>query len=99
MAARASNCVGMSAGNDMQDFFSLETWAIARASAELTLPSRKSTLSSSISLRAFWTAVPASPLVESSLISSTVRPRMPPLALTCSTASWHPISSFLPGAA
>ena len=48
----------------MQDFFSLETCAIARESAELTLPSRKSTLSLSISLRAFSTAVPASPLVE-----------------------------------
>ena len=48
----------------MQDVFSLETCAIASASAELTLPSRKSTLSLSISLRAFCTAVPASPLVE-----------------------------------
>ena len=44
-------------------FFSLETCAIASDSAELTLPSRKSTLSPSISLRAFCTAVPASPLV------------------------------------
>ena len=37
---------------------------MASASAELTLPSRKSTLSPSISLRAFCTATPASPLVE-----------------------------------
>ena len=37
---------------------------MASASAELTLPSRKLTLSRSISLRAFCTAVPASPLVE-----------------------------------
>ena len=37
---------------------------MARASAEFTLPSRKSTLSLSMSLRAFCTAWPASPLVE-----------------------------------
>ncbi len=37
---------------------------MAAASAEFTLPSRKSILSRSISLRAFCTAVPASPLVE-----------------------------------
>ena len=48
--------------------FSFETWAMASASAEFTLPSRKSTLSRSISLRAFCTAAPASPLVESSTI-------------------------------
>ena len=45
-------------------FFSAETCAIASASAEFTLPSRKSTWSPSIILRDFWTAVPASPLVE-----------------------------------
>ena len=43
---------------------------MASESAELTLPSRKSTSSPPISLRAFMTAVPASPLVESSTISS-----------------------------
>ena len=72
---------------------------MAMASAEFTLPSRKLILSRSISLRAFCTAVPASPLVESSTSSSALRPRMPPLALICSSASWQPISSFLPTAA
>ena len=72
---------------------------MASASAEFTLPSRKSTLSLSISLRAFCTAAPASPLVKSSTTSSTVRPRMPPFALICSTANWQPISSFFPYAA
>ena len=43
-------------------------------------------MSPSISLRAFWTAVPASPLVESSTTNSTLRPSIPPLALICSTA-------------
>ena len=51
--------------------FSFETCAMASANAELTLPSRKLTLSPSISLRAFCTAVPASPLVESSTRSSS----------------------------
>ena len=51
--------------------FSFDTCAMASDSAELTLPSRKSTLSPSISLRAFCTAVPASPLDESSTRSST----------------------------
>ena len=39
------------------------------------------------------------PLVESSTSSSTWRPRMPPLALICSTASSQPICSFLPSSA
>ena len=42
----------------------METSAIASESAEFVFPRRKSILSRSISLRAFWTAVPASPLVE-----------------------------------
>ena len=42
----------------------MATPAMAMASAELTLPSRKLTLSRSISLRAFCTAVAASPEVE-----------------------------------
>ena len=53
-------------GTTWRMLFSMETFAIASASAELTLPSRKLTWSRSISLRAFCTAVPASPLVESS---------------------------------
>src|SRR5579862_5204746 len=79
--------------------FSLLTSAIASESAEFTLPSRKFTLSRSINLRAFCTAVPASPLVESSERNWTCRPRIPPLAFICSTASAAPISSFLPTAA
>jgi hypothetical protein len=59
----------------------------------------KLTRSRSMSLRAFWTAVPASPLVESSTRSSAGRPRIPPLALICSMASWQPMSVFLPFAA
>jgi len=62
--------------------FSFDTWAIAWASAEFTLPTRKSTLSRSINLRAFCTAAPASPLVESSICNSILRPRMPFLALS-----------------
>jgi hypothetical protein len=79
--------------------FSFETWAMAWASAEFTLPTRKSMLSRSISLRAFCTAAPASPLVESSDNSSSWRPRMPFLALSSSTASSQPVSSLLPNAA
>ena len=52
--------------------FSKLTFAIAWASAELMLPIRKSTLSRSISLVAFCTAVAVSPLVESSTSNSTL---------------------------
>ena len=85
MAVGAGDRIGVAARNDVEDAL-LDTtrWPSPAASAELTLPSRKSTLSRSISLRAFCTAVPASPLVESSTSSSTLRPRMPPLALICS---------------
>jgi len=38
-------------------------------------------------------------LVESSTSNSTSRPRMPPLALICSTARRAPTSSLLPSAA
>ena len=86
-------------GTMWKTLFSMLTFAIACASAELMLPSRKSTWSRSISLLAFCTATAASPLVESSTRRSTWRPRMPPLALICSTASCAPISSFLPTAA
>src|SRR6516162_1152811 len=78
---------------------SLLTCPVASAMAELTLPRRKSTLSRSINLRAFWTAVPVSVLVESSTSSWTWRPKMPPLALICSTAYSQPSLSFLPSAA
>src|SRR5580704_17026656 len=79
--------------------FWLLSLAIACANAELILPRRKLTLSRSISLSAFCTAVAVSPLVESSTNSSTLRPRMPLLALIWSSASWAPINSFLPRAA
>ena len=72
---------------------------MASAIAELTLPSMKLTLSRSISLRAFCTAMPVLVLVESSDSSSTLRPRMPPFLLISSIASWQPIFSFLPSSA
>ncbi len=79
-------------------FFSAVTWAIAAAMPELTSPIMKLTWSRSISLRAFCTPVPTS-LAESSTSNSTWRPRMPPLAFICSTASLAPITSLPAGAA
>src|SRR6202050_1151981 len=79
--------------------FWLLSFAIAWASAELMLPRRKLTLSRSISLSAFCTAVAVSPLGEVPTRSSTLRPRMPLLALIWSSASCAPINSFLPSAA
>ena len=88
VAVLAGDRIGMAARSRCSSVFSsFDAWPRASAMEELTLPSRKLTLSRSISLRAFCTAVPTSPLVESSTRSSTWRPRMPPLALICSTAS------------
>ena len=73
-------------------FFSLVTCAIAIAMPELTSPMMKLTWSRSISLRVFCTPVPTS-LAESSIRSSTGRPRMPPFLLISSTAYLAPTTS------
>jgi len=86
VATRARDCISVAARDDVQILCSFDTWAMARESAEFVLPKRKSILSPPISLRAFITAVPASPLLESSTMSSTGRPRMPLFALMASIA-------------
>ena len=96
MATRAGDRVGVAARYDVRTPFSFIPAPWRGESAELTLLRRKSTLSPSISLRAFCTAVPASPLVESSTMASAGRRGCRALALISSSAIWQPTDSFLP---
>ena len=64
MALRAGDAVGMAAGHDMEHALLEGGVGHRLRQPELMLPSRKLTLSRSISLLAFCTAVAASALVE-----------------------------------
>ena len=86
-------------GTMWKTFFSKLTFAIACASAELMLPSRKSTLSRSISLLAFCTATAASPLVEVLDQQIDLAAENAALGVDLLDRELAPISSFLPTAA
>src|SRR6266508_3642249 len=66
----------------------------ARQEALETRPSMATTLSRSMSLRAFWTATPG--LASSSVMSSSLRLMTPPLAFSSSTASVAPCLPYSP---
>src|SRR5436309_2999253 len=66
----------------------------ARHEADETSPSIATTLSFSISFRAFCTATPG--LASSSVISSTFRPRTPPFSFSSSTPSVAPCLPYSP---
>jgi hypothetical protein len=70
----------------------------AGPSADVSVPTRKSTLSFRISSRDTRTASFASPLV-SRTISCSFRPRTPPLALTSSTSICAPLTVGSPNSA
>ena len=78
--------------------FSLATTETAGPSAEVSVPTRKSTLSLRISSRATRTASLASAL-ESRTSSSSLRPRTPPLALISSTNIMAPLVAGSPNSA
>ena len=78
--------------------FSLATTETAGPSAEVSVPTRKSTLSFRISSRAWRTASLASAL-ESRVISSSLRPSTPPLALISSTNIMAPLVAGSPNSA
>ncbi len=78
--------------------FSFATTETAGPSAEVSVPTRKSTLSLRIISRATRTASLASAL-ESRMISSTLRPSTPPLAFTSSTYIWAPLEAGSPKSA
>ncbi len=75
--------------------FSLATTDTAGPSAEVSVPTRKSTFSFKISSRETRTASFASAL-ESRVSSSIFRPSTPPLALTSSTYIWAPFEAGSP---
>src|SRR4029079_16814118 len=79
----------------------LLSWATtetAGPSAEVRVPTRKSTLSFRMSSRAWRTASLASAL-ESRTMSSSLRPSTPPLALISSTNIWAPLDAGSPKSA
>src|SRR5215470_5079287 len=78
--------------------FSLATTETAGPSAEVRVPTRKSTFSFRISSRATRTASLASAL-ESRMISSILRPSTPPLALSSSTYICAPFEAGSPNSA
>src|SRR6185503_3633448 len=78
--------------------FSFATTETAGPSAEVRVPTRKSTLSLRMSSRACRTASLASAL-ESRTMSSILRPRTPPLALTSSTYIMAPLEAGSPNRA
>src|SRR5688572_10028905 len=78
--------------------FSLATTDTAGPSAEVRVPTRKSTFSLRISSRLTRTASSALPLV-SRASSSSLRPSTPPLALISSTNIWAPLSAGSPKSA
>src|SRR5262249_433269 len=78
--------------------FSLATTETAGPSAEVRVPTRKSTFSLRISSRATRTASLASAL-ESRMISSILRPSTPPLALSSSTYICAPFEAGSPNSA
>src|ERR1051326_5304431 len=75
--------------------FSFATVDTAGASAEVSVPARKSTLSLMISSRARRTASSAFALL-SRATSSSLRPSTPPLALMSATASSAPLVTGTP---
>src|SRR5687767_6000638 len=75
--------------------FSLATTETAGPSAEVRVPTRKSTLSLRISSRAWRTASLASAL-ESRVMSSSLRPSTPPLALISSMNIMAPLEAGSP---
>src|SRR5512132_3904630 len=78
--------------------FSLATTETAGPSADVSVPTRKSTLSLRISSRACRTASLASAL-ESRTSSSSLRPSTPPLALISSTNIMAPLDAGSPKSA
>ena len=78
--------------------FSLATTETAGPSAEVSVPTRNSTLSLRMSSRAWRTASLASAL-ESRTISSSLRPSTPPLALISSTYICAPLDAGSPKSA
>ncbi len=78
--------------------FSLATTETAGPSAEVSVPTRKSTFSLRMSSRATRTASLASAL-ESRMTSSIFRPRTPPLALISSTYICAPLEAGSPNSA
>src|SRR5512145_1613597 len=78
--------------------FSLATTETAGPSAEVSVPTRKSTFSLRMSSRETRTASSALPLV-SRTISSILRPSTPPLALTSSTNICAPLDAGSPKSA
>src|SRR5438132_102150 len=78
--------------------FSLATTDTAGPSAEVRVPTRKSTLSLRMSSRACRTASLASAL-ESRTTSSILRPSTPPLALSSSMNIWAPLEAGSPNSA
>src|SRR5688572_15684596 len=78
--------------------FSFATTDTAGPSADVSVPTRKSTFSFRISSRATRTASSALPLVSRGS-SSILRPSTPPLALTSSTYIWAPFSAGSPNSA
>src|SRR5687768_6436006 len=75
--------------------FSLATTETAGPSAEVSVPTRKSTLSLRMSSRETRTASSGLPLV-SRMISSSLRPSTPPLALVSSTNICAPLEAGSP---
>src|SRR5580765_1946192 len=95
-AAVSWSVLGMGAMKTI--LFSLATTETAGPSAEVRVPTRKSTFSLRISSRATRTASLASAL-ESRMTSSSFRPRTPPLALISSTYIWAPLEAGSPNSA
>src|SRR5712692_7524428 len=78
--------------------FSLATTDTAGPSADVSVPTRKSTLSLRINSRAWRTASSGWPLV-SRMTSSIFRPSTPPLAFSSSTNIWAPLDAGSPKSA
>jgi hypothetical protein len=78
--------------------FSLATTETAGPSADVSVPTRKSTFSFRISSRETRTASSALPLV-SRTSNSSLRPSTPPLALISSTNIWAPLVDGSPNSA
>src|SRR5216683_5864010 len=78
--------------------FSFATTETAGPSAEVRVPTRKSTFSLRMSSRATRTASSALPLVSRGS-SSSFRPSTPPLALISSTNIWAPLDAGSPKSA
>ena len=79
--------------------FSFATTDTAGPSAEVSVPTRKSTLSLRMSSRATRTASLASALESRTMSSSLRPPSTPPLALSSSTNIWAPLEAGSPNSA